>query len=54
MEILGQADEWTNVQITQDFLRDFCPPELVEQVNELLEAQDWEALDQLMIPFHNT
>lgn len=54
MQILGQADEWTNEQLTLAFLRDFCPEERKAEVTALLNEKNWEALDQVMIPFHNT
>ena len=53
MQILGQADESTYEQITLAFLRDFCPEERRGEVEALLAERNWEALDQLMIPFHN-
>jgi hypothetical protein len=53
MQIL-QGDEWTFEQITLAFLRDFCPEERRAEVQALLNEKNWEALDQLMTPFHNT
>lgn len=49
-----QGDEWTFEQITLAFLRDFCPAERKAEVQALLDAKDWPAVDQLMTPFHNT
>jgi hypothetical protein len=53
MQIL-QGDEWTHEQIVLAFLRDTCPEERKAEVQALLNEKNWEALDQLMTPFHNT
>jgi hypothetical protein len=53
MNIL-QGDEWTCEQLTLAFLRDFCPEERKAEVQALLDAKDWQALDHVMTPFHNT
>ena len=43
-----------NRQIVLDFIRDMCPPELVEQVKTLVDLHDWDQLENLLAPFYNT
>jgi hypothetical protein len=52
MEILT-LDDWTCEHIVTAFLRDFCPEEKKAEVQALLDAKDWQALDTIIIPFHN-
>jgi hypothetical protein len=52
MKILT-ADHWAHEQIVGAFLQEQCPELLKGQVQELLTAQDWEALDALMSPFYD-
>lgn len=52
MQIL-LSDEWGNHQSVLSFLRDECPEERKAEVEALLAAKDWSALDAIMVPFFN-
>jgi hypothetical protein len=48
-----QFDDDAKTHVVEAFLREQCPEELKAEVQSLLAAKDWAALEQLMTPFYN-